>query len=323
MANTSSRTLRLLSLLQAHRHWRGSELAERLNVSERTLRRDVDRLRELGYDVDATPGVDGGYQLRAGSALPPLTIDDEEAVALAVGMQAATDGGAPGLEEASVRALGKVVQVMPARLRRRVDALRAMTVPATWGSSSGGPVVDTEVLVAVASACRDSERLRFDYTAREGEATSRHVEPHRLVRLGRRWYLAAWDIDRADWRSFRLDRLREPRTTGARFAPRTPPGGDAAEYVKAGIVGLRDPQLVVVEVAASAEVVRARIGRWSTVTELDAGHCRVEMTADQLEWPAMALGSLGAEFTVLEPAGFTDYLRDWAQRFARATAGPI
>jgi predicted DNA-binding transcriptional regulator YafY len=320
MANTSSRTLRLLSLLQAHRHWRGSELAGRLGVSERTLRRDVDRLRELGYDVDATPGVDGGYQLRAGSALPPLVVDDEEAVALAVGMQAATDGAVPGLEEASVRALGKVVQVLPARLRRRVDTLRAMTVPASWGQPTSGPALDTEVLVVVAQACRDTERLRFDYTAREGEASARHVEPHRLVRLGRRWYLAAWDLDRVDWRSFRLDRLREPRSTGARFAPRTPPGGDAAEYVKNGIVGLRDPHQVVVEVAASAETVRGRIGRWANVTELGPGRCRVDMTADQFEWPAMALGSLGAEFRVLEPEDLRVYLRDWSDRFGRATA---
>ena len=320
MANTSSRTLRLLSLLQAHRHWRGSELAERLGVSERTLRRDVDRLRELGYDVDAAPGVDGGYQLRAGSALPPLTVDDEEAVALAVGMQAATDGAVPGLEEASLRALGKVVQVLPPRLRRRVDTLQAMTVPARWGESAGGPAVDTEALVTVAQACRDGERLRFDYTARDAEPSARHVEPHRLVRLGRRWYLAAWDLDRTDWRSFRLDRLREPRSTGARFAPRVPPGGDAAEFVKSAIVGLRDPHQVVVEVAASADGVRARIGRWATVTELGPERCRVEMTADQLEWPAMALGSLRAEFRVLEPEDLRVYLLDWSQRFARATA---
>lgn len=318
MANTSSRTLRLLSLLQAHRHWRGSELADRLGVSERTLRRDVDRLRELGYDVDATPGVDGGYQLRAGSALPPLTVDDEEAVALAVGMQAATDGAIPGIEEASVRALGKVIQVMPPRLRRRVDALRAMTVPATWGPSGGGPAVDTEALVTVAQACRDGERLRFDYTAREGAPSGRHVEPHRLVRLGRRWYLAAWDVDRADWRSFRLDRLRDPRGTGARFAARTPPGGDAAEYVKSSIVGLQNPQRILVDVVAPAQSVRARIGRWSTVTETGAATCRVEMTADQLEWPAMAFGSLGAEFTVLEPPELRAYLRDWSERFDRA-----
>jgi len=320
MANTSSRTLRLLSLLQAHRHWRGSELALRLGVSERTLRRDVDRLRELGYDVDATPGVDGGYQLRAGTALPPLVVDDEEAVALAVGMLAATEGAAPGHEEASVRALGKIVQVLPPRLRRRVETVRAMTVPASWGESASGPAVDTEALVTVASACRDGERLRFDYTAREGEASARHVEPHRVVKLGRRWYLAAWDLDRLDWRSFRLDRLRGPRATGARFAPRTPPGGDAAEYVKSSITGLRDPVQVVAEVGAAAEVVRGRIGRWATVTDVGPDRCHVEMTADQFEWPAMALGLLGAEFRVLEPAEFGAYLRDWSDRFGRATA---
>lgn len=319
MSNTSSRMLRLLSLLQAHRHWRGGELAARLGVSERTLRRDVDRLRELGYDVDASPGVDGGYQLRAGTALPPLVVDDEEAVALAVGMQAAADGGVPGIEEAAVRALGKVVQVLPPRLRRRVEALHAMTVPASWGQP-GGPAVSTEDLVAVAQACRDGERLRFAYTARDAQDSTRHVEPHRLVRLGRRWYLAAWDLDRADWRSFRLDRLRDPAGTGARFAPRTPPGGDAAEYVKSSIVGLRDPQRVLVEVAASAEVVRARIGRWASIAECGPQRCRVEMTADQLQWPAMALGVLGVEFVVLEPAELRSYLRDWSDRFARATA---
>jgi predicted DNA-binding transcriptional regulator YafY len=140
------------------------------------------------------------------------------------------------------------------------------------------------------------------------------------VRLGRRWYLAAWDLDRLDWRSFRLDRLREARSTGARFAPRTPPGGDAAEYVKSSIVGLRDPHQVVAEVSLAAEAVRARIGRWSTVTELGTDRCRVEMTADQFEWPAMALGTLGAEFRVLEPVDFRAYLREWSDRFGRATA---
>lgn len=172
----------------------------------------------------------------------------------------------------------------------------------------------------MAQACRDGERLRFAYTARGGEVGTRHVEPHRLVRLGRRWYLAAWDLDRADWRSFRLDRLRDPAGTGARFAPRTLPGGDAAEYVKSSIVGLHEPQPILVEVAAGAEVVRARIGRWASITETGPERCRVEMTADQLEWPAMALGVLGAEFVVLEPAELRSYLRDWSGRFARATA---
>ena len=213
MANTSSRTLRLLSLLQTHRYWPGPELADRLGVSVRTLRRDVDRLRELGYPVEANRGVDGGYQLAAGAALPPLVLDDEEAVALAVGLQAAAQSGVAGVAEASVRALAKVVPVMPPRLRRRVEALRTATVPATWGDS--GQAVDPGVLTAVAQACRDAERLECGYTAADGTRTSRLVEPFRLVPLGRRWYLVAYDLHRHDWRSFRLDRLDAPHRTGA------------------------------------------------------------------------------------------------------------
>src|SRR4030081_3306407 len=161
MANTSSRTLRLLSLLQTHRYWPGTELAERLDISPRTLRRDVDRLRELGCPVDAQRGVDGGYQLAAGAALPPLVLDDDEAVALAIGLRAAAQGAIAGIEESSLRALAQVVQVMPPRLRRRLDALRAVTVPAAWGS---GPTIDAALLSTVAQACRDEERLRFSYT---------------------------------------------------------------------------------------------------------------------------------------------------------------
>ena len=179
MANTSSRTLRLLSLLQTHRYWPGTQLADRLGVSVRTLRRDIDRLRELGYPVEASRGVDGGYQLAAGAALPPLVLDDEEAVALAVGLQAAAQSGVAGVAESSVRALAKVVQVMPPRLRRRVDALRTMTIPTGWEQPSA--TVDPDVLTAVAQACRDTERLEFGYTAADGERTDRHVEPLRLV----------------------------------------------------------------------------------------------------------------------------------------------
>src|SRR4051794_3447597 len=174
MASTSSRTLRMLSLLQAQRYWPGPELADRREVSVRTLRRDVERLRELGYPVQAHRGVDGGYQLAAGAALPPLVLDDEEAVALTVGLQAAAQGGVAGVAEASVRALAKVVPVMPPRLRRRVEALRTATVPA---AGDGGPAVDPGVLTAVAQACRDAERLEFVHTAADGDRTERHVEP--------------------------------------------------------------------------------------------------------------------------------------------------
>jgi predicted DNA-binding transcriptional regulator YafY len=315
MGNTSSRTLRLLSLLQTHRYWPGAELAERLEVSVRTLRRDVDRLRELGYPVEAHRGVDGGYQLAPGAALPPLVVDDEEAVALAIGLRAAAQGAIAGIEESSIRALTKVVQVMPPRLRRRVDALRVATVPAVWGN---GPTVDSGVLTAVAQACRDEERLRFSYTAARGERTSRHVEPHRLVSLGRRWYLVAYDLTRHDWRSFRLDRLAEPRNTAERFRPRELPGGDAAAFVRAGIDGAPSPYAVEAIVHAPAEAVRAKVGQWSTIEEVDDRRCRLRMTVDNLDWPTLALGAVGAEFEVVSPPELATRLREWAARFGRA-----
>src|SRR5581483_1282937 len=235
MADTSARPLRLLSLLESRRYWPGAELAGRLQVSPRTLRRDVDRLRELGYPIQAQRGVDGGYQLAAGTALPPLVVDDEEAVALAVGLQVAAQGAVEGTAEVSMRALAKVIQVMPARLRRRVEALSAATVPASWGNSATQAVVDPVILTTVALACRDTERLRFSYTAAGGERTERHAEPYRLVLLGRRWYLVGYDLTRQDWRSFRLDRLTGPRGTGARFRPRELPAADAAAFVRDGI----------------------------------------------------------------------------------------
>ncbi|MCI2418979.1 YafY family transcriptional regulator [Saccharopolyspora sp. K220] len=317
MANTSTRTLRLLSLLQTHRYWPGTELAERLGVSVRTLRRDIDRLRELGYPVEAQRGVEGGYQLAAGAALPPLVIDDEEAVALAVGLQAAAQGAVEGIAESSVRVLAKVVQVMPPRLRRRIDALRAMTVPASWGSPTRADI-DPDVLTAIALACRDSERLNFSYTAANGQRTDRHVEPHRLVCLGRRWYLVAYDLTRHDWRKFRVDRLTRPDGTGARFRPRDLPAADVAEFVRAGLDNAPRSYRVEVLVDAPAATARERIGRWSTVEEVDAEHCRVLMTTDSLDWPIMALGQLDADFRVLEPPELLDQLHNWGARFNRA-----
>lgn len=318
MANTSSRTLRLLSLLQTHRYWPGAELAGRLEVSPRTLRRDIDRLRELGYPVQATRGVDGGYQLAAGAALPPLVVDDEEAVAIAVGLQAAALGAVEGIAESSVRALAKLVQVMPARLRRRVEALRAMTVPARW---DGGPQasVDPGVLTSVALACRDTERVRFSYTAADGQRSDRHVEPHRLVWLGRRWYLVGYDLDRHDWRSYRLDRAGVPHGTGARFAPRTLPAADAAAFVRAGIGTVRAVYETEALVNAPAAVVRERIGRWSVIEPVSATQCRVRMTTDSLDWPVIALGGTGADFRVISPPELLDQVRDWGRRFSQAS----
>ncbi|GAB2826279.1 YafY family protein [Actinocorallia aurea] len=313
MANTSSRTLALLSLLQTHRHWPGADLADRLGVSERTLRRDVDRLRELGYPVRASRGTDGGYQLEPGAVLPPLVLDDEEGVALAVGMGDAAQSGVSGLDEAAVRALTKVVQVLPPRLRARVNALRAMTVSA----APAGPVVPAEVLTTIAQSCRDQERLGFHYTARGGARTEREVEPHRLVALGGRWYLLAYDLTRHDWRSFRLDRLEQPRNTGVPFLPRTLPGGDAVAFVRTA-ARVPNPRTVVVLVHASAEHVRQGVGRWGEVEPVAPDRCRLTMVSTGLDWPTQALGNLGAGFEVLEPREFVDHLRDWGTRFLNA-----
>lgn len=323
MADTSARTLRLLSLLQNHRYWPGAELADRLGISARTLRRDVDRLRELGYPVEAQRGVDGGYQLAPGAALPPLLLDDDEAVALGIGLHTAVQAGTvAGIAESSVRALGKVLQVMPARLRRRIDALAAMIVPAAW--SGAEPGLDPGDLTLIAQACRDAERLEFGYTALGGQETERHVEPHRLVLLGRRWYLVGWDLTRHDWRTFRLDRLTGPRRTGARFRPRELPAEDAAEYVRTRIEQAgHAPKTYQVEalIEAPTATVRAALGRWCTVEDVGADRCRLRVTTDSLDWPAMALGATGAEFRVVSPPELRELVRDWAERFGRAEPG--
>ncbi|SFO43502.1 Predicted DNA-binding transcriptional regulator YafY, contains an HTH and WYL domains [Geodermatophilus obscurus] len=319
MSDPGARTLRLLSLLQARRYWSGADLAGRLGVSVRTLRRDVDRLRELGYPVDASRGVDGGYTLAPGAALPPLVLDDDEAVALAVGLQAAAAGPVAGMAETSVRVLAKLVQVMPVRLRRRVEALRAVTVPAGVAPPPGSAdAVDPAVLTAVALACRDTERIAFGYAPPDRERTERTVEPHRLVALGRRWYLVGWDLDRGDWRVFRLDRLDAPRGTGAVFGPRRFPARDAAVYVRERIGGAWGRLVAEAVVSAPARQVRARIGPWATVTDDGPGRCRVRIEADDVDWAVAALGLTGAAFTVVSPPEVRDHLRVVADRYAAA-----
>ncbi|MBO3739757.1 helix-turn-helix transcriptional regulator [Actinoplanes flavus] len=317
MANTSARMLRLLSLLQTHRYWPGSELAERLEVSARTLRRDVDRLRELGYPVDASRGVAGGYQLQAGAAMPPLLLDDEEAVAIAVGLRSAAAGAVAGFEETSVRALAKVIQLLPPRLRRRIDALQAVTAPGVFG---GGPVLDAFTLTTCAMACRGEERLRFDYTPRQGESARRHVEPHRLVSLGRRWYLIAWDLDRGDWRSFRLDRLTGPQPTGARFRPRELPGGDPVRWLRSRMRTIPNRYAVSVVVQTDVATIRGFVGNWGEVEELPEGGCRLRMNIDDLGWPVMVLGVLNAPFTVESPDELRERVRRAGETLLRGAA---
>lgn len=319
MANTSSRTLRLLSLLQARRYWPGPLLAAQLEVSPRTLRRDVERLRDLGYPVDAHPGVDGGYALAPGAVFPPLVVDDDEAMALAVAIQSQLAAGSGG--DAALRALTKVVQVMPRRLRVRLDAVRAVTTPASWSTGTDAPV-DHAVLSTLALACRDGERVRCDYQAADGTPSSRRLEPYRLVPLGRRWYLVAHDLDRHAWRTLRIDRITAAEGTGVPFATRTPPFEDVAAYVRERVqgAGAGGRHHVEVVVEAPAERVRARVGRWAEIRPRTADSCTMVMDTDALEGPLYALGAVGADFRVLAPPELTALAAEWGARLTRAGA---
>ncbi|WP_432491197.1 helix-turn-helix transcriptional regulator [Kineococcus gypseus] len=316
--STTARALELLALLQSHRLVTGAELAARLEVSLRTLRRDVDRLRELGYPVQAHRGGAGGYRLLPGASLPPLVLDDDEAVALVVGLQAAADSAVAGTAEASVRALAKVTAVLPARLRRRAGALGEATVPARW--SEPVAAVDAQVLTALAQACRERTGVEFEHTGARGEAAVRCAEPHRLVRSGVHWYLLAHDLHRHDWRVFRLDRVRGVRPTGRAFAPREVPGGDAGEFVRHRFTGASPRHAVRALVRAPAAAVRRELGPWARVEEAGRGCCEVRATTTSLDWAAFALLRAGAPFTVLEPAELREHLATWAQRLAAATA---
>ncbi|MEV0641017.1 YafY family protein [Streptomyces sp. NPDC050619] len=316
--DTPARLLQLLSLLQTPREWPGGELSERLGVSRRTVRRDIDRLREIGYPVQATKGSDGGYRLVAGKAMPPLVLDDEEAVAIAVGLRAGAGHAVEGLEEASVRALAKLEQVLPSRLRHRVSTLQAATTPLTSGD---GASIAPETLTVMASAVAGRERLRFGYQARDGAESRRVVEPYRLVSTGRRWYLVAYDLDRGDWRTFRVDRVSDPFATGARFAPRELPTGSAAEYLRQSMSGGRQETYgFTVTFDAAAEVVAAKTPAWLGVPEpLAGGRCRLRGTVgDSMEWLAVRLALLGFDFTVQEPEELARCVRELGGRLVRA-----
>jgi predicted DNA-binding transcriptional regulator YafY len=312
---TSARLLRLLSLLQARRDWSGPELAARLDVTTRTVRNDVERLRSLGYPIQASPGVAGGYRLGAGTSLPPLLLDDDEAVAVAIGLRTAASGSVAGLEETSVRALAKLEQVLPPRLRHRVNTLQTYTVPVP----DAVPAVDARALAAIAAACRDHERLRFDYLTHERTPGERTVEPHRLAFLGRRWYLEAWDTGRAGWRTFRVDRMRLHPPTGRRFVPRQPPEGDVASRIARGVGQATWRYRARVTVLAPAETVRARLPPAIPVEPLDERRCVVDVGSDSPHMLAVYLGLLDADFEVTEPAELVEHLRRLVVRYDRAT----
>jgi predicted DNA-binding transcriptional regulator YafY len=319
MLETSARLLRLLSLFQAQRYWSGADLAERLEVTSRTLRRDVDRSRSLGYPVNSTTGTAGGYQLGSGANLPPLQLDDDEAVAVAVGLRTAASGSVTGIEESSLRALAKLEQVLPERLRRRVSALHGFIVPLAGAS----PTVDAGTLASLAGACRDCVKLRFGYQSRTGEPSRREVEPHRLVHTGRRWYLIAWDLQRNDWRTFRVDRIEARLTTGVRFPPRDPPDGDFAAYASRSVAYAPYPYRARVKVAASVQMLAERIPASVGMLEaIDDQTCMLHTGGFSLDSLSVWMALIGYDFEVQDPPEMVERVRQLADRFHKAAGGP-
>ncbi len=320
MAETSGRLLRLLSLLQTPREWPGPELADRLGVSQRTIRNDVDRLRQLGYPVLATRGSIGGYRLSAGAAMPPLLLDDDEAVAVAVALGTASSA-VSGLEETALRALTKLLQVLPKRLGSRVDALQATTVRVAGrqrGATVAGPL-----LAEIAAAARDHEVLRFAYSDHSGSATERRVEPYKLVNWGQRWYLVGFDLGRDDWRTFRVDRLSETRGVGHRFRARDLPAEDIAAYVASKTRQVQEKVTGRVVVHAPAAFVEQRMGAWTrgSIEPLAEDRCRVQIGGRSPQDIAFWLGVLDADFEVEDSPDLADAVRRIGQRYARASSG--
>lgn len=320
MRETSARLLRLLSLLQARREWSGTELADRLGVSARTVRRDVERLRELGYPVNATRG-STGYQLGAGASLPPLLLDDDEAVAVVLGLRTATAGTVAGIEETSLRALTKLEQVLPSRLRHRVATLQQATLRVTHTDPTIGEVA-ADALMVIAEACRANQRLRFDYTTHNGRTTVRSAEPHRLINWDRRWYLVGWDTDRDDWRIFRVDRLTPRTPTGPRFTPREPPEGDVTAYLAHQLSTRTWPYQATVTLHESAESVSDRVWPGTGVIEsLDAESCLLHVGADSLRALVWMITSVDADFTLTSgPPGLAEAFHAQATRCQRAAS---
>ncbi|PRX98968.1 putative DNA-binding transcriptional regulator YafY [Allonocardiopsis opalescens] len=307
------RLLRLLSLLQARPGWSGAELADRLSVTTRTVRSDIERLRGLGYQIHSMTGTAGGYRLGAGAAVPPLLLDDDEAVAVAVGLHTAASGSVAGIEETSLRAIAKLQRMLPPRLRRRIEALRAATV----SLPGRGPAIDPATLTAVAAAVRDRERLRFDYQGHDGGGGVRTVEPHRLVHTGHRWYLLAWDADRADWRTFRADRIRLRTPNGPRFTPRRPPE-DVAAHIVRGVGSRAWRYQARVRLHAPLERLAEMLPPTAGLLHEDGV---LETGGPSLHDLAGFLGSLGVPFTVIDPPELRDALLALADRCAAAARG--
>ena len=320
MLDTSARLLHLLSLLQARRFWSGAELADRLEVTPRTVRRDVDRLRTLGYPVSSSVGVAGGYQLDAGATLPPVLLEDDEALAIALSLRTVAAGGVSGTEEAAVRALAKLERILPMRLRRRVRAMHNAVVPMYVTS----PRIDATLLTTLALASRDHEQVTFRYLDREGKSTHRRAEPHGMVHTGSRWYLVAFDLTRDDWRTFRIDRIGGRATTRERFLPRDVPGGDIAAYVSRSVGSRAHTFQARVLIHAPLERVAARVPPLAGhLTAVSKRRCLLESGADSLRGLAWHLASVGEEFEVQTPPELAEQIAELAGRLSRAAARSI
>jgi predicted DNA-binding transcriptional regulator YafY len=315
MSETTSRVLQLLGLLQSRRVWSGDELAERLGVTGRSVRRDVDRLRELGYPVLASKGHGGGYQLGAGAAMPPLLLDADEAVAMAVCLRVAAGGSVAGVAESALRALSKLDQVMPSRLRAQVSAVHDATVTLTSGQPEAQ--VEPDVLMTLARASRDHEHVTAGYVDRVGNATERRLEPYQLVTTGRRWYLLTYDRDRQDWRSLRLDRMSDVRALGSTFLPRQAP--DAAGFVRQAITSSPYRYVARVRYHAPEAVVAQTFSVSSVEIQPDGDDaCIVTAGADDPEGMVPWLAMPGCAFEVLEPPEVIEAVRTVAERLSRA-----
>lgn len=318
MLSSSSRLLRLLSLLQSRRHWGGQELSERLAIHPRTLRRDIDKLRLLGYPVQASSGVAGGYAFRPGQALPPLMLEDDEALAVAIALRTAAAGTVSGVEEAALRTVVKLEQLMPARLRHRIDALHTAILP----MDRPGPLIDAGMLATLASACREQLRLRFGYTDIRGTVTDRAVEPQGVVYTGSRWYLVAWDPLRTDWRTFRIDRVGGPVNVGSHFAPRpSPAGGDLRAFVSRSLSVEAYPERARVVLHAPLEAMAKLISPTAAKLEArDAQTCILECGIHSLDQLVYWLLAIDVGFEVLAPAALQERLQAAGKRIAQALA---
>lgn len=315
MMETSARLLRLLLLLSTRRDWSGAELSRRLGVDVRTVRRDIDKLRSLDYPVDSSTGTAGGYRLGPGADLPPLLLDDEEAVAVAVGLRAAAVGTVVGIEESSVRALLKLEQVLPSRLRRRVNALQSATI----SLAGHGPTVDPETLTTIAAACRDHEQLTFAYRSRDATPSTRTVEPHRLVHTPRLWYLLAWDTDRQDWRTLRVDRIEDLPRRGRRFTPRPPPTEDVAGYVSQSVASAPYRYQARILMHASAEDAAPRVSPTAgRIEAVDEHTCLLHAGSNSLDEIAVYVALMGLDFEVLEPPELVEHVGALSERLGRA-----